>query len=128
MDYIRHPHYAILFRQALFVVSVLTAKSVFVVSVLTAKPVFVVSVGFRVFQKNLKFTNFLSIWKMKLYSVRCMKYFSLDIFRHNCDFVGPLNLTISFIKVKFCVFEFLGLLYIQSHNLKIVSKTELIPS
>ena len=45
-------------RQALFVVSVLTAKSVFVVSVLTAKPVFVVSVGLRVFQKNLKFTNF----------------------------------------------------------------------
>ena len=38
-------------RQALFVVSVLTAKPVFVVSVLTAKPVFVVSVGLRVFQK-----------------------------------------------------------------------------
>ena len=32
-------------RQALFIVSVLTAKPVFVVSVLTAKPVFVVSVG-----------------------------------------------------------------------------------
>ena len=43
--------YYILVRQALFVVSVLTAKPVFVVSVLTAKPVFVVSVGLRVFQK-----------------------------------------------------------------------------
>ena len=50
-------------RQALFVVSVLMAKPVFVVSVLTAKPIFVVSVGLRVFKKNLKFTNFLSIWK-----------------------------------------------------------------
>ena len=38
-------------RQALFLVSVLTAKPVFVVSVLTAKTVFVVSVGLRVFQK-----------------------------------------------------------------------------
>ncbi len=36
-------------RQALFVVSVKTAKPVFVVSVLTAMPVFVVSVGHRVF-------------------------------------------------------------------------------
>ena len=45
--------------QALFVVSVLKAKPIFVVSVLMAKPVFVVSVGFRVFQKNLKFTIFL---------------------------------------------------------------------
>ena len=45
-------------RQALFVVSVMTAKPVFVVSVLTAKSVFVVSVGLRVFQKNLNFTNF----------------------------------------------------------------------
>jgi len=34
------------------------AKPVFVVSVLMAKPVFVVSVGLRVFQKNLKLTNF----------------------------------------------------------------------
>ena len=41
----------IYYWQALFVVSVLTAKPVFVVSVLTAKPVFVVSVGLRVFQK-----------------------------------------------------------------------------
>jgi len=40
--------------QALFVVSVLTAKAVFVVSVLTAKPVFVVSVENRVFQKKSK--------------------------------------------------------------------------
>ena len=80
-----------LFWQALFIVSVLMAKPVFIVSVLTVKPVFVVSVGLRVFQKNLRFTNFLSIWKIKLYSVRCMKYFSLEIFRHNCDFVGLLN-------------------------------------
>ena len=41
-------------RQALFLVSVLTAKPVFVVSVLTAKPVFVVSVGLKMFQKNQK--------------------------------------------------------------------------
>ena len=41
--------------------SVLTAKPVFVVSVLMAKPVFVVSVGLRVFQKNLRLINFLSI-------------------------------------------------------------------
>ena len=40
-------------RQALFVVSVLTAKPVFVVSVLTAKPVFTVSVGLGVFQKDI---------------------------------------------------------------------------
>ena len=80
-------------RQALFVVSMMTAKPVFVVSVLTAKPIFVVSVGLRVFQKNLKFTNFLSICKMKLYSVRCMKYFSFETFRHNYDFVGLFNLT-----------------------------------
>ena len=45
--------------QALFVVSVLTAKPIFVVSVLTAKTVFVVSVGLRVLQKNLEFINFL---------------------------------------------------------------------
>ena len=49
--------------KALFVVSVLTAKPVFVVSLPTAKSVFLVSVGLRVFQKNLKFTIFLSIWK-----------------------------------------------------------------
>ena len=48
-------------RQALFIVSVLMATPVFVVSVMTAKPAFTVSVGLRVFQKNLKFTNFLSI-------------------------------------------------------------------
>ena len=68
----------ILLRQALFVVSILTAKSVFVVSVLTAIHVLAVSMRLWVFQKNLKFTNFLSIWKMKLYSVTCMKYFSLE--------------------------------------------------
>ena len=39
-----------------------------------------------------------------------MKYFSLGILRHNCDFVGPLNLTISCIKVKYCVFKFLNFL------------------
>ena len=44
--------YWIYIRQALFVVSVWMAKPVFVVSVL------VVSVGLRVFQKNLKFSNF----------------------------------------------------------------------
>ena len=71
--------------------SVLTAKPVFVVSVLRAKPVFVVSVGHRVFQKNQKLTNFLSTWKMKFYSVRCMKYFYLEILRQNCDFVGLSN-------------------------------------
>ena len=122
------PPFLLWLRQALFVVSVMTAKPVFVVSVLTAKSVFVVSVGLRVFQKNLNFTNFFSIWKIKLYSVRYMKYFSLEIFRQNCDFVGPLNLIISCIKVKFWVFEFLGLLHIKSHNLKIVSQIELIPS
>ena len=66
-------------------------QALFVVSVLMAKPIFVVSGGLRVFQKNQKLTNFLSILKMKLYSVRCMKYFSLEIFRHNCDFVGLSN-------------------------------------
>ena len=50
-------------RQALFVVSVLTAKPVFVVSVLIAKPVYVVSMGLRVFQKNLKFTIFFQTGK-----------------------------------------------------------------
>ena len=95
-------------RQPLFVESVLTGKPVFVVSVLTAKPLFVVSVGCRVIQKNLKFTNFLSIWKMKLYSIRCMKYFSWGILSHNCDFVGPFNLTISCIKVKIWVLNFWG--------------------
>ena len=87
--------------------SVLTAKPVFVGSVLMAKPVFVVSVGLRVFQNNLRITNFLSIWKIKLYYVRCMKYFSLGILRHNYDFVGPFNLTISYIKVIFWVFLFM---------------------
>ena len=58
-----------------FVVSLFMANPVFLVSVFTVKPVFVNSIGLRVFQKNLKFANFLSIWKMKLYSVRCMKYF-----------------------------------------------------
>ena len=42
---------SVLTAKPVFVVSVLAAKPVFVVSVLTAKPVFVVSVGFRVFQK-----------------------------------------------------------------------------
>ena len=58
-----------------FVVSVFTVKPVFVNSVFRVKPIFVYSVGLRVFQKNLKFANFLSTWKMKLYSVRYMKFF-----------------------------------------------------
>ena len=46
------------------------AKPVFVVGVLMAiKPVFVVSVRLSVFQTNLKLTNFLSIWEMKLYKL-----------------------------------------------------------
>ena len=54
--------------------------------------------------------------------------FSLGILSRNCDFMGSFNLTITSIQVKFCVFEFLGLLCIQSYKLKIVSKIELIPS
>lgn len=63
-------------KQALFVVSMLTAKPVFVVSVLFTKAVFVVSVGLRVFQKNLMFTDFLSIQKKKLYGFTSIEYFS----------------------------------------------------
>ena len=36
-------------RQALFIVSMFTAKPVLIMSVFTVKPVFVVSVGLRVF-------------------------------------------------------------------------------
>ena len=50
-------------RQALFVVSVLTAKPVFVVSVLIAKPVYVVSMGLRVFQKKSKVYHFFQTGK-----------------------------------------------------------------
>ena len=57
-------------------------------------------------QKTIKFTNFSSILKIKFYSVRCMKYFSLGILRHNYDYLGPFNLTISCIKVKFLFLNF----------------------
>ena len=85
-------------------------QALFVVSVLTAKPVFVNRVWLRVFHKNIDFKIFFLILKMKLYSVKCIKYFYLGILKHNCDFVGPFNLTISCIKLKFWVFEFLNFL------------------
>ena len=90
-----------------FINSLFTVKAVFVNSLFTVKAVMVNSVGLRLFQKNPKLTNFLSIWKMKLYYVRCIKYFSLGILRHNFDFVGPLNFTISCIQVKFWVFIYM---------------------
>ena len=56
-----------------------TAKPVFVSSMFTVKSVFVNSKGLRVFKTNLMFTNFLSIWNIRLYNVRCMKYISLGM-------------------------------------------------
>ena len=95
-------------RQALFIVSMFIAKPVFVNRVFTVKPVFVNSLVLWVFQNNFKFSNFLSIWRLILYSVRSIKYFSLEILKYNCDFVGPFNLKISCIKVKIWVLNFWG--------------------
>ena len=61
-----HFHTLFIYRQALFIVSVLKAKPVFVVSVMTAKPLFVVRVGLRVFQKNQKLTKFFVNLKNKI--------------------------------------------------------------
>ncbi len=66
------------------------AKPVFVVSVLMAKPVFVVSVGLRVFQKS-KVNQFFVNLKNEIIQCLMYKIFFLEIFRHNCDFVGLLN-------------------------------------